>query len=95
MKTAIEDQDWGKLKISTHSIIPTFSTMGINPEFEEVAKSIQALAISLIEGGKGKRVSPKTLLLLREQYLKIETVCAQAAQELQENLRIMDLPLKP
>jgi PAS domain S-box-containing protein len=94
MKKALEDKNWADLKISTHSIIPTFSTMGIHPEYEEVAKAIQARAASLIEGGKNQVVSPETLTFLRTQYLKIETICAQAAQELKAKLRAMDLPLK-
>ena len=92
MKRAIDNKDWATLKIATHSIIPTFSTMGINPEFEEVAKSIQARAVSLIEADRGRVVNDETMTFLRAEHRKIETVCAQAAEELDEKLRIMDLP---
>jgi PAS domain S-box-containing protein len=86
MKQAIEDKDWETLKISTHSLIPTFSTMGINPEFEDMAKAIQALAGNLIAEDAGREVSDETMLMLTSLYQKIETVCFQAAKELEEEM---------
>src|SRR5688572_18961091 len=86
MKQAIEDKDWETLKISTHSLIPTFATMGINPEFEDMAKAIQALAGNLIAEAAGQEVSNETMLMLHSLYQKIETVCLQAAKELEEEM---------
>ncbi|MBK0402720.1 PAS domain S-box protein [Adhaeribacter sp. BT258] len=86
MKQAIADKDWESLKLSTHSLIPTFSTMGINPEFEDMAKAIQALAGNLIAENAGQEVSDETMMMLTTLYQKIETVCFQAAKELEEEM---------
>jgi PAS domain S-box-containing protein len=85
MKQAIEDRDWETLKISTHSIIPTFATIGVNPEFEDIAKAIQAIAANLI----GTDASEETIFTLHTLYQKIETVCALAAAELEEELLVL------
>ena len=84
MKKAIADKDWIALKRATHSIIPTFATMGMNPEFEEITKTIQASAVNLISVGNG--ASEETLTTLNNLFSKIETACARAAQELEEKL---------
>ncbi|MDB5261165.1 MAG: hypothetical protein JWQ14_446, partial [Adhaeribacter sp.] len=89
MKKAMEEKDWETLKISTHSIIPTFSTMGINPEFEDMAKAIQALATNLINNVSGNEVSEETMSMLQTLHAKIETVCALAAKELEEELLVL------
>ena len=89
MKQAIEDRDWVNLKLATHSIIPTFSTMGISPEFEDIAKAIQAVAVGLIERAPRQIVSDETMVPLRAMHGKIEAVCARAAGELREKLRAL------
>src|SRR5690606_15830091 len=86
MKQAIEEKDWESLKLATHSLIPTFATMGINPEFEDMAKAIQALAGNLITENAGQEVSEETMLMLTSLYQKIETVCFQAAKELEDEM---------
>jgi hypothetical protein len=87
MKTAIADKDWMTLKRATHSIIPTFATVGMNTEFEDIAKSIQATSTNLISVGDG--ASEETLTLLRTAFSKIENVCALATRELEEKLRVL------
>jgi PAS domain S-box-containing protein len=92
MQRAIAGKDWESLKLATHSLIPTFATMGINPEFEVMAKTIQALAGNLIAEDKGNKVSDETMLMLTTLYQKIETVCFQAAKELEaEMLKLAEL----
>jgi PAS domain S-box-containing protein len=85
MKKAIAEKDWIALRRATHSIIPTFATMGMNPEFEDIAKSIQGKAVSLISVGDG--ASQEAMTGLITMFSKIETACNLAAQELQEKLR--------
>jgi len=82
MKKAIAEKDWIALKRATHSIIPTFATMGMNPEFEDITKSIQGMAVTLISVGDG--ASQETMAELRLLFSKVETACAHAAQELEE-----------
>ncbi|WP_211320232.1 ATP-binding protein [Hymenobacter nivis] len=91
MKKAIAEKDWIALKHATHSIIPTFATMGMNPEFEDIANAIQALAVGLISAGDG--ASRETMTGLLSLFSKIETACALAAQELEEKLRSLSRSL--
>ena len=86
MKQAIADQQWPALKLATHSIVPTFATMGMSPEFEEVAKAIQALAVILVSNESGLGASEETMTTIHTLFGKIETVCALAARELEEKL---------
>jgi CheY-like chemotaxis protein len=62
IQQAITGKDWETLKLATHSLIPTFATMGINPEFEVMAKTIQALAGNLIAENAGNKVSDETMV---------------------------------
>jgi Na+/glutamate symporter len=84
MKAAIAEKDWIGLKRATHSIIPTFATMGMNPEFEDIAKTIQGMAVNLISVGDG--ASQEAMAALLALFLKIETACALAAGELERKL---------
>jgi PAS domain S-box-containing protein len=85
MKKAIAEKDWIALKRATHSLMPTFATMGMKPEFEDVTKSIQSLAVNLIS--MSASASQETMTGLLALFLKIETVCTRAALELEEKLR--------
>jgi PAS domain S-box-containing protein len=85
MKKAIAEKDWISLKMATHSIIPTFATIGMNSEFEDITKSIQSMAISLISVGDS--ASAETMSLLATHFAKIEAACTMAAQVLEEKLQ--------
>ncbi len=91
MKKAIEAREWHALKSATHSIIPTFATMGIHPESEEAAKALQALAVILIANGPAEAASEETMTRIHALFLKIETVCALTAQELEDKLQTLRL----
>ena len=84
MKKAIAEKDWLALKRATHSIVPTFATMGMDPQFEDITKTIQSMAVKLIAVGDG--ASPETMAVLLSWFLKIEGACALAAQELEAKL---------
>ena len=90
MKIAIVEQDWVVLKSATHSIIPTFATMGIKPEFEAAAKVIQTLAAGLTSGEISEEASVAIFTRIHTLFLTTETVCASAAQELEEKLLILE-----
>jgi PAS domain S-box-containing protein len=87
MKKAIAENEWAALKLATHSIIPTFATMGINPRFEDNAKALQALAAILIATDPGHEGSPETMTQVHALFNKIEAVCELAARELEEKLQ--------
>jgi PAS domain S-box-containing protein len=93
MKKAIAEKDWMGLKRATHSIIPTFATMGMDPQFEDITKSIQGMAVTLISVGDSPSKESMTGLLAL--FSKIETVCALAARELEEKLRALAPALSP
>jgi PAS domain S-box-containing protein len=84
MKQAIAEKDWLALKRATHSIIPTFATIGMNAEYEEIAKAIQGKAVNLISVGDG--ASQEAMTGLITLFSKIESACTRAAQELAEKL---------
>ncbi|MCW3075900.1 MAG: sensor hybrid histidine kinase, partial [Bacteroidetes bacterium] len=75
MKQSIDNMDWDSLKKAAHSIIPTFSIMGINEEYEEMAKKIK-------EHAAKKDEAP----LINNLLVKIDEVCNQAMAELQKEL---------
>jgi CheY-like chemotaxis protein len=95
MKTAIAKNEWDALKLATHSIIPTFATMGINPKFEDNAKALQALAGILIADETGAGATSTDLAEVQQLFLKIEAVCELAAAELEEKLRRLSQALQP
>ena len=86
MKQAIDNKDWESLRIAAHSIRPSFSMMGINTEFESSAKKIQEYATRLRDEHSGGQAEKELTDELNELFLKIETVCAQASEELQKEL---------
>ncbi|SHI80920.1 PAS domain S-box-containing protein [Hymenobacter daecheongensis DSM 21074] len=87
MKKAIAENEWSALKAATHSIIPTFATMGINLRFEDIAKDLQALAVILIANDETEAAGEETRAQVLAAFAKIEAVCALAARELEEKLQ--------
>jgi hypothetical protein len=75
MKQSINNMDWETLGEAAHSIIPTFSIMGIHKEFEEMAKKIKDHA--------SKKEQSATI---NQLFGKIEVVCGQAIKELESEL---------
>lgn len=75
MKKAFEDKNWKLLKSTVHKMIPSFSIMGINAEFENIAKTIQEYAHTqqITEG-------------IQDMVLQLENICLQACKELEEEL---------
>lgn len=75
MKQSIDNMDWETLGEAAHSIIPSFSIMGINKDYEEMAKKIKEHAFK-----KEKSASINSL------FLKIEEACHRAIRELKDEL---------
>jgi CheY-like chemotaxis protein len=78
MKQSIDNMDWDSLKKAAHSIIPTFSIIGINQEYEEMAKKIK-------EHAAKKEEAP----LINTLLVKIDEICAQAVKELEAEIDIL------
>lgn len=75
MKQAIDTMDWELLQRASHSIKPSFSTMGISKKFTDMVSKIQEHA--------EQKQKPEAI---KELFQKIETVCSQAREELEEEL---------
>jgi PAS domain S-box-containing protein len=73
MQQGMEDKDWVKLYAAVHKMIPSFAIMGINPDFESMAKKIQEFA-STQKQSEG----------IKDMILQLGNVCAQACKELEE-----------
>ena len=75
MKRSLMDNDWKSLYSAVHKLIPSFSIMGISPNFENMAKKIQEYA-STQQQTDG----------ILDLVLQLESVCNKACEELKEEL---------
>ena len=75
MKQSFKDKDWKLLKATAHKIIPSFAIMGINVQYEELAKKIQNYAEKL-------ELSEE----LNDLVTELEKVCLQSFVELEKEL---------
>ncbi|MBK8493240.1 MAG: response regulator [Saprospirales bacterium] len=73
MKQNLQDEDWSALYATVHKMIPSFSIMGINADFESMAKKVQDYA-------RAQQQSEGIIDLV----LQLENVCVQACEELEE-----------
>jgi PAS domain S-box-containing protein len=81
MKQSLKDKDWVTLGNAVHKMIPSFSIVGIKPDFEKIAKNIQEYAVS-------QQIAHE----IDDWVLQLETACGQACEELKEELnRIIEL----
>jgi CheY-like chemotaxis protein len=78
MKQSLLDKDWDLLHASVHKIIPSFSIMGINADFETIARKIQEFA-----------GTQQTKEEIPGMVLQLENICEQACKELEEELNIL------
>jgi PAS domain S-box-containing protein len=75
MKKGLFDKDWNTLYVAVHKMIPSFSIVGLNIDYENMAKKIQEYASIQFESDN-----------IQELVLKIEMICTQACIELKEEL---------
>jgi PAS domain S-box-containing protein len=73
MKKSLNDKDWIALQSSVHKMIPSFSIMGINTNFEEMAKKVQEYASTQQQTD-----------IIPNLVFQIEKICIQACKELEE-----------
>lgn len=81
MKQSLIDKDWATLKSAAHKIIPSFTIMGISPDFENMALKIQEYASNIESMGD-----------INELILQLEVVCNSAYIELENELNAMKNP---
>ena len=72
MNTSFRNKDWNALHAAVHKMIPSFAIMGINTDFELMAKKVQDYAGTLQQTDG-----------IQDLVLQLGTVCTQACRELQ------------
>jgi PAS domain S-box-containing protein len=78
MKKGFHEKDWNSLQSAVHKMIPSFSIVGINSDFEIMAKKIQEYA-NIQQQNDG----------ILDLVLEIERICTQACEELNEELTLI------
>jgi PAS domain S-box-containing protein len=78
MKQSLKDKDWNMLYAAVHKMIPSFSIMGMNVDFENIAKQVQEYA-STQQQTDG----------IPALVTQLETVCNQACKELEIEFNII------
>ncbi|HEY0029766.1 MAG TPA: PAS domain S-box protein [Bacteroidia bacterium] len=78
MKEGLQEKNWKALHAAVHKMIPSFSIVGINIKYENIAKNIQEYS--------GTETQTDQLPALVAQ---IENICTQAYKELEEELDII------
>jgi PAS domain S-box-containing protein len=75
MRKSLQQKDWAMLGNAVHKMIPSFSIVGFNPDFEVIAKQIQEYA-------KSQQLAYK----INDLVTELENACRQACVELKEEL---------
>jgi PAS domain S-box-containing protein len=75
MKLGFQTNDWKLLKAAVHKMIPSFAIMGMDNNFEEMAKKIQEYATQQEVSGQ-----------VSDMVAQLENACLQACKELEEEL---------
>ena len=78
MKQSLQDKDWHSLQAAVHKMIPSFSIMGINTEFENMAKKIQEY-VSTQQQTSG----------ISKLVIQLENVLTRSCKELEEEFTII------
>lgn len=75
MRQSFEKKDWEMLYKATHRIIPSFVMVGLDSEFENMAKKIQEFAVLQDQHEE-----------IHSMLIKIEEICLKACIELKEEI---------
>jgi HPt (histidine-containing phosphotransfer) domain-containing protein len=78
IKQSLRNKDWPQLNAAIHKIIPSFSIMGISPDFENMAKTIQDFSST-------QQLHSE----IDEMVLQLEEICDQACEELELEYNII------
>lgn len=79
MKLSWQNKDWQSLHAAMHKLIPSFSIMGISPDFENMAKQLKEFALSQQQTDG-----------MQSFVVQLETVCVQACVELEEAFKLIE-----
>jgi len=73
MKQNMENKDWSMVYSAVHKMIPSFSIVGISPDFENMAKKVQEYSSTQQNTDE-----------IPNLVLQLVNVCTQACVELKE-----------
>ena len=76
MKKSLLDKDWDTLHGAVHKMVPSFAIMGMNSDFENMAKKIQEYT-----------QSQQQLEDIHDMVTQLENACMQACKELEAEFR--------
>ena len=83
IKQSLKQEDWALLGAAVHKMLPSFTIMGIHPDYENLAKKIHDFTIA-----QDKNDSIQSLVT------QLEEICMQACSELQEEINSFKNNLK-
>jgi len=78
MKQSFRHEDWNSLYSAVHKMIPSFSIVGMNPDFENMAKKVQEFASTQKQAEE-----------MPDLVLQLENICMQACEELKEEFNLI------
>ncbi len=81
LRKSLQERDWETLHSVAHKMIPSFSIMGMNIDFENMAKRIQEYAGSQLQSE-----------VVTEMVMQLDNICTQACKELEEELMNLENP---
>ena len=84
MKTVIAHLDWDILQLAAHTLLPTFTTRGMNLESKRITNSIHRIAGNQLAADE--EASPEAMTELLSLFTAVEAVCAVATRELADRL---------
>jgi RNase H-fold protein (predicted Holliday junction resolvase) len=77
IKQGINNKDWKELQMAAHKITPCFVIVGIDEEFEYMARTIEEYA-----------AKEEYLEEIQELFLKVERVCSHTCEEIKKELLV-------
>jgi two-component system CheB/CheR fusion protein len=78
MKKSFVDKDWISLHAAVHKMIPSFTIMGINPDYEVIAKKVQDYATAQLQQDG-----------IHDLIIQLEDILGRSCKELEEEYFIM------
>ncbi len=76
MREGLRNNDWAVIHAAIHKMIPSFSIMGLNADYEKIARNIQDYAAQRQQHDG-----------ITDLMIQLENVCEQACEELEKELK--------
>ena len=83
IKQSLKQEDWTLLGAAVHKMLPSFTIMGIHPDYENVAKKIHDFTLTQDKNND-----------IQSLVTQLDKICTQACSELQEEFNTLKNSLK-